>query len=108
MSAVNVYTDENNGKSASYEADDHNVSFLGELCSSCEGVSFSIASDENGSRLEAAFPFGEAVESQKQIGFDIRVTLISQLDKPISWSDQSHSQEITPSKFGTLTLVDTP
>ena len=107
LPAISIYTDRNNGKTTVYVADDHSYSFLGELCFSCDGVSSTMVSDENGSRLEAAFPLEEA-KAQEQIGFDIRVTLASQLDKPISWSDEANNQDTNTARFGTLTLVDAP
>ncbi len=53
------------------------------------------------------FPL-ESAKAGEEIGFDLRVTLASQLDKPISWSDEANNQDTNTSKFGMLTLVDMP
>jgi len=108
VQAIEVFIDENNGKTETYEDDDQHYVFKEDTCSSCENASFAVISDEDGSRLEAAFPLSAVTSTGGQVGFDIRVTLKSQPDSPISWNDRSHSQDADTSKYGTLNFVDAP
>lgn len=106
--AIDVFVDENNGKSKNYEADDRRYTFVGEACLSCEGVTFALVSDEDGSRLEAAFPLSAEPSIGDQVGFDLRITFGNQLNAPVSWNDRSNSQETDTSLYGTLIFVDSP
>jgi endo-1,4-beta-xylanase len=108
LPAIDIFIDENNGKTKDYENDDRCYTIVGDNCISCEDVNFAIVSDEEGSQLEAAFPLNAEADIGDQVGFDIRVTFSSQPDTPISWNDRSHSQDTDTSKYGTLTLVDAP
>jgi endo-1,4-beta-xylanase len=101
---VEVFIDENNGKTRSYERDDaryliqrdqkHNGSFEAR-----------VKQTETGYRVEAAIPLKSAATAGQQIGFDLRVTDASNPDAPLSWNDRTHSQNSDTSKFGTLTLT---
>jgi endo-1,4-beta-xylanase len=105
---IDVFIDENNGKTESYEEDDRHYSFVGDTCALCVEVTFSVASDGESSRLEAALPMSAEASFGDQVGFDIRVTFGSQLDVPISWNDRFHNQDTDTSNYGTLTFVDAP
>jgi endo-1,4-beta-xylanase len=101
---VEVFIDENNGKTRSYERDDaryviqrnqkHNGSF-----------ETRVKQTETGYRVEAAIPLKSAAAADQQIGFDLRVTDASNPSAPLSWNDTTHSQNSDTSKFGTLTLT---
>ena len=108
LPAIDVFIDENNGKTKNYEADDRHYTFVGDACISCEGVTFALVSDKDGSWLEAAFPWSTEVAIGGQVGFDLRVTFGSQLNAPVSWNDRSHTQDTDTSLYGTLNFVDSP
>jgi endo-1,4-beta-xylanase len=108
LQVIDVFIDENNGKTEAYEEDDRHYSFEGDTCVECDDVTFSVVSDGEGSRLEVAFPLSAEASIGDQVGFDVRVTFASQPDAPVSWNDRSHSQDTDTSKYGTLTFVDAP
>jgi endo-1,4-beta-xylanase len=104
--AVEVFIDENNAKTASYESDDRHYTFkFGERPPHGD-VFFFVWPKPGGYRLEAMFRLQESATTDRQIGFDLRVTDGSQPSAPISWNDPTHSQDTDTSKFGTLTLID--
>ncbi|MBN1303864.1 MAG: endo-1,4-beta-xylanase [Anaerolineales bacterium] len=106
LGAIDVYLDENNGKTDHYEEDDRHITFQGGDCSNCEGVVFAIDSGEDGMLLEAAIPLGTEADIQDEIGFDIRVAAAGQ--NPAAWNDRSLSQDADTSKYGTLKFIDAP
>jgi endo-1,4-beta-xylanase len=108
LDTIEVFIDENNGKTGTYEDGDQHFTFQDGECVACGDVTFSITTDENGSRLEAAFPLSEEAKIGKEIGFDLRITDGSQPDAPVSWNDKTHSQDTDTSKFATLTFADAP
>ncbi len=103
LDKIEIFIDENNGKTESYENDDRHFTFQDGECAACEGgITYSTAFKTDGYRLEAAFPLSAKASAGGQIGFDLRFTDGEQPDAPISWNDRSHSQDNDTSKFGTL------
>lgn len=104
--SVEVFIDQNNGKTTEPEADDRHYTFkLGSRPPRSE-VRFVTVPKWGGYRIEASFLLDEAAAVGRQIGFDIRVTDGRQPDTPISWNDITHSQESDTSKYGTLNLIE--
>ncbi len=103
--AVEVFIDENNGKTTSYESDDRHYTFKFGVHPP-PGVRLFVMPKRDGYRLEAAFPLSTTATVGRPIGFDLRVTDGSQPDTPIVWNDWTNSQDSDTSKFGTLTLID--
>jgi endo-1,4-beta-xylanase len=102
--SVEVFIDENNGKTTSYQSDDKHYTFkLGTPLP--RNVKFAVLPTRDGYRLEAAFPLSTAAAVGRQIGFDIRVTDGRRPSTPASWNDTTNSQNTDTSKFGTLTFT---
>jgi endo-1,4-beta-xylanase len=102
---VEVFIDDNNGKTPAYEADDmHYV--IKRDGPSPKGVKAKIKRHNGGYLVEAAFPLKMSGSINRHIGFDIRFTDARQPGAPISWNDPTNSQDADTSKFGTLTLID--
>jgi endo-1,4-beta-xylanase len=99
---VEVFVDQNNGKTETYEADDRYYTFP----SGTFLMDHVIITNTHGYMLEARLPLSETLEVDKRVGFDIRVTDGAMPDSPISWNDPTNSQLTDPSKFGTLVLID--
>jgi endo-1,4-beta-xylanase len=108
VQTIDVFIDENNGKTESYEDDDQHYTFEGDTCTFCEDIKFAVVADEGGSHLEAAFPLNLEARTGDQIGFDVQVTLGSHPEAPISWNDRSNNQDTDTSKYGILSFVDAP
>ncbi|MBN1428650.1 MAG: endo-1,4-beta-xylanase, partial [Anaerolineae bacterium] len=102
---VEIFIDENNGKTEAYEDDDRHYTF-GLNTRPPAGVKVFVWPKPGGYRLEAALPMQATATTGQKIGFDIRVTDGSHADAPLSWNDWSNSQDTDTSKFGTLTLID--
>jgi endo-1,4-beta-xylanase len=96
---VELYVDGNNGKTASYQADDKHYT-LTRNGAAADGMTYQIAQQPGGYTVEAKLPLVGALN--KQIGFDIRVT-DADTNTQASWSDFTNSQDTDTSKFGTLT-----
>jgi endo-1,4-beta-xylanase len=104
--AVDVFIDENNGKTETYESDDRHYTFkFGERPPRDE-VFFFVWPKPDGYRLEAAFVLSTTATIGVPLGFDLRITDGSQPDAPISWNDPTHSQDTDTSGFGTLRPVE--
>jgi endo-1,4-beta-xylanase len=103
---VEIYLDQNNGKTAAYEADDLHVVCRAAACDPAAGVTFSWKAAEDGYRLEAAFKLAEPSALGRQIGFDLRVTDGAQPDAPISWNDTTNGQDSSTANFGTLAFKE--
>jgi endo-1,4-beta-xylanase len=104
-----VFIDGNNGKTASYEDDDQHYSFQDGMCTNCDdSVTYSLSADETAGRLEAAFPLSSEASMGDEVGFDIRITLASQPDDPISWNDLTNSQESSTVNYGVMNLAEAP
>jgi endo-1,4-beta-xylanase len=102
--SVDVFIDDNNGKTPVYQADDahyviqRNGAHAGNFQASVKKLN-------DGYLVEAALPLRTPGAIGRQIGFDIRFRDASQPGAPISWNDLTNSQDTDTSKFGTLTLV---
>jgi endo-1,4-beta-xylanase len=100
---VEVFVDENNGKTASYEPDDAAYAFrrygLGN-----EPVRFRMRERNGGYELEAAIPITRALLRGAEVGFDVRVTDANR-GTVAAWNDFTQAQATDTSKFGTLSLV---
>lgn len=101
---VEVFIDDNNGKTAAYQLDDARYSFLRDGPAP-SGTTVSIKKTETSYRVEVAIPLKTAATEGRQIGFDIRVTNVSQPNAPISWNDLTHNQDTNTANWSTLTLV---
>ncbi|MFN2282907.1 MAG: endo-1,4-beta-xylanase, partial [Anaerolineae bacterium] len=99
---VEVFIDQNNGKTATYEGDDRYYTFPSETFL---GMNFVIMTDTQGYVLEARLPLTATLAPGTRLGFDVRVTDGSD-DSVLSWNDPTHSQLTNPSQFGTLVLID--
>ncbi|MFL6140325.1 MAG: endo-1,4-beta-xylanase [Labedaea sp.] len=100
--AVEIFVDQNNGKSPAYQADDarYRVSRFG-----LHGLGFRAETREvpNGYRVEAAIPLRPSGATDRAVGFDLR--LRDGRRSPISWNDNLSGQDSDTSRWGTLTLV---
>jgi endo-1,4-beta-xylanase len=101
---VEVFIDDNNGKTPDYQADDaHYTIRRGRPHAS--GFSASVKPVSGGYLVQAALPLRTAGATGRQIGFDIRFRDASDADAPTSWNDSTNAQDADTSRFGTLTLV---
>jgi len=99
---VEVFVDQNNGKTETYEGDDRYYTFPSETFL---GMNFVIITDTQGYVLEAKLPLTATLAPGTRLGFDVRVTDGSD-GSVLSWNDPTHSQLTNPSQFGTLVLID--
>jgi endo-1,4-beta-xylanase len=104
--SIEVFIDENNGKTETYEGDDRHYTFQHGTRPPRREVFFFVRPKPDGYRLEAAFVLSPTATVDQQIGFDLRITDGSQPGVPLSWNDPTHSQDTDTSKFGTLTLKE--
>ena len=110
---VDVFVDENNAKTTSYQADDAQYTFerLGfhrhdhGRRHRCRQVRFLVLPRPGGYRLEAAIPLERTLAVGDEVGFDIRVT-DADTGAVVSWNDFTLGQETDTSEFGTLQLVE--
>jgi len=100
---VEVFVDENNGKTASYEADDAAYAFRRHGAGN-EPVRFRLRERAGGYELEAAIPITRTLVSGAEVGFDVRVTDANR-GTVVAWNDFTLDQATDTSKFGTLSLV---
>jgi endo-1,4-beta-xylanase len=102
--AVDIFVDENNAKSTTYQAGDvhFQVQRDGRHTPGLRAVTERIS---GGYRVEAAIPLQAASTTGRQIGFDLRVrdAATGQL---MSWNDNQSGQDTDTSRWGTLTLTD--
>jgi endo-1,4-beta-xylanase len=103
---IDIFIDENNSKSATYDADDVHYTFQNGVCSPTVGVTCTAQTMAGGYMLEAAFPFSMTASTGITVGFDIRITDNSQPGSPTSWNDPTNGQDSTLASCGTLTLID--
>ncbi|HEV2779989.1 MAG TPA: endo-1,4-beta-xylanase [Actinophytocola sp.] len=101
---VDLFVDQNNGKTPAYEPDDARYRVLR---NGGHGPGFRAATRPTalGYRLEAAIPLRPSGTLDRSVGFDIRVRDASNPTAPVSWNDNSHGQETDTSRWATLTLV---
>ncbi|CAM4464905.1 endo-1,4-beta-xylanase [Paenibacillus tarimensis] len=100
---VELFVDDNNGRTAAYEADDKHYT-LHRSRKSVSGVSYNVKERSGGYRLEASIPITAAMENGLK-GFDIRITDADTTGAQVSWSDTTASQQSDTSRFGELKLV---
>jgi endo-1,4-beta-xylanase len=101
---VEVFVDENNGKTTTYEADDAAYSFK-RFASFAGGRSpLRVTPLRDGYRVEAALPVSRALAIGSEVGFDLRVT-DARTGTVVAWNDFTLDQDTDTSKFGTLALV---
>jgi endo-1,4-beta-xylanase len=101
---VDLFIDENNGKTGTYQSDDARYRVRRDGSSSA-GLDAKVEKTATGYRVEAAIPLKAGAALDRQIGFDMRFTDASDSGAPISWNDTTHRQNTDTSKWGTLTLV---
>ncbi|MDQ0115472.1 endo-1,4-beta-xylanase [Paenibacillus harenae] len=106
--AVEVFIDENNGKTTSYEADDMKYTFLRSGANPHKPAEYKAVKSATGYVIEASIPLASAALAQT-IGFDIRIADRSGSDTALtSWNDIHHKQDADTSGFGELELIEGP
>ncbi len=70
--AVEVYIDENNGKTNAYEADDKKYTFRRSGANPHKPAEYKAVKTEKGYRIEASIPV-DGAQTGKEIGFDVRI-----------------------------------
>ncbi|MGE5548968.1 MAG: endo-1,4-beta-xylanase, partial [Bacteroidota bacterium] len=101
---VEVFIDADNKKTAAYEPDDKRYEFRRDDKSPGAAYRAVNYNDGGGYQIEAKIPLAGAAVG-KQIGFDLRVTDADKVFAVASWNDCAHSQNVNPSRFGTLNLA---
>lgn len=115
--SVEVFIDENNGKTSAYEDDDkqyrinyeNKQSFNGTKCVA-ENVTSDVFVTEDGYRVVAAFKWTDlAPVAGDKVGFDVQVNDADNSGKrtgTINWADGTGNGWSSPSVFGTIILSD--
>ena len=103
---VDLFIDQNNGKTAAYEADDLHITCANGGCTPSENIKFAMKATGDGYRLEAAVKLDKASAVGREIGFDLRVTDGAVPNAPISWNDSTNGQDTGTANFGTLTFAE--
>ena len=107
---VEIYIDENNGKTFLYQDDDSQYRITYDKKASSEDIKFAVVDTEDGYMIEAAFPFKTIKPTVNTIiGFDAQVN-----DDPgtgareaiSAWNDYDNVAYQDTSVFGELTLVE--
>jgi endo-1,4-beta-xylanase len=104
--AVDIFIDQNNGKTKAYEEDDLHITCREGGCTPADGAEFVWKTAADGYQLEAAFKLDKLSTLGKQIGFDLRVTDGARPDSPVSWNDTTNGQDASTANYGTLTFVE--
>lgn len=106
---VELFLDENNGKTTAYQPDDRKIS-LPRSGSGTEGVSFTSTEREGGYIIEARIPLVSVKGAAgAELGLDIRVSDAGVPDSvPAYWNDRSRSQDTDTSHYGVLRLSAMP
>ncbi|NQX44382.1 endo-1,4-beta-xylanase [Paenibacillus tritici] len=106
---VEIFLDENNGKTSAYEPDDRKIT-LQRSGSGTEGVGFTSTEREGGYTLEAKIPLVSISGSAGlEMGLDIRVSDAGVPNAvPAYWNDRSRSQDTDTSRYGVLRLAAMP
>ncbi len=110
---LEVFVDENNAKTTSYEDDDAQYVFerfgFGRHGHGrrhrCQPVRFHVLPRPGGYRVEAAIRLERELAVGDLVGFDVRVTDFD-TGAVVSWNDFTLGQEADTSEFGTLRLVE--
>ncbi|MBN2118668.1 MAG: endo-1,4-beta-xylanase [Anaerolineales bacterium] len=103
---VEIFLDQDNTKSGSYEDDDLHFTCRDGTCTPSEDIQYAVQATAVGYRVEAALKLSEAASVGRQIGFDIRITDGSVPNVPIMWNDLTDSQDTTTANFGTILLAE--
>ena len=101
---VEVFVDENNGKTPVYEADDAAYSFRRYRLGNAPARFRTLELSGGRYEVQAAIPIARALATGAEVGFDIRVTDANG-GATIAWNDFTLSQATDTSRFGTLVLV---
>lgn len=105
---VEVFIDENNGKTTFYEADDQKYTFSRSGANPHKPAEYKAVKTDTGYVIEATMPLASAALDQT-IGFDIRIADRSGSDTGLtSWNDIHHKQDADTSGFGELELIEGP
>lgn len=101
---VEVFIDETNGKTATYQKDDKHIMFR-RNGKRARGATYRIREYDGGYLLEASISTHE-LSLDQEVGFDLRITDTARDKEPvvISWNDLTHSQNQDTSKYGVLQL----
>ena len=100
---VEVFVDENNGKTPAYEEDDAAHVFRRNRLGN-DPVRFRFHERPGGYDLDAAIPIARELALGAEVGFDVRVR-DAEAQAVAAWNDFTLSQETDTSKFGTLVLI---
>ena len=101
---VDIFVDQNNGKTGTYEADDRKYQVL-RVGLHGLGFTASTRATDTGYRVEAAIPLKPDGAVNRKIGFDIRIRDASG-NTTASWNDNHQGQDTDTSRWGTLSLID--
>lgn len=106
---VELYIDENNDKSGTFEPDDRKFE-ISRLDKETEGIQTTVRSVPAGYTVEAAIPWSTIqAEPDSLIGFDIRVTDGSGPEPVrIYWNDRTLGQDTDTSRYGIIRLASMP
>ena len=115
--SIEVFIDENNGRTGGYEEDDKQYrisfndyhSFNGEKCLE-ENMKSSVVVNDNGYTVEAAFKWTDITpEAGTQIGLELQVndaTSLGERSGTLSWADDTGTCYMNPAMFGHADLVE--
>ncbi|MBV9791691.1 MAG: endo-1,4-beta-xylanase, partial [Chloroflexi bacterium] len=101
---IDVFVDENNNKTSSYQPDDARYT-IGRDRYQSRGVDAKVSKTATGYHVEAAIRLKSSLAENQSIGFDIRFTDGSRPDAPRSWNDTGNRQDTDTSTWGTLRLL---
>ncbi len=115
--SLEVFIDENNAKSSSYQEDDKQYrinyvnehSFNGTKCVE-ENIESAAVVTDDGFRIEAAFKWTDITPAVgSKVGFELQINDANASGKrsgTLSWADKSGNGYASPEVFGTILLVD--
>src|SRR5262249_31522066 len=103
---IEIYVDENNGKTTNYEADDARYIFdrAGRGRGPLGDFQFRIVKRPKGYRIEAELPVTRALDAAAEVGFDDPL-VDADAGTRAAWNDFTPSQDTDTSKWGTRSLV---
>jgi endo-1,4-beta-xylanase len=102
--AVDLFVDQNNGKTTAYEADDARYR-VWRNGSHGPGFDAEAKPTPTGYRVEAAIPLRPSGALDRQVGFDLRIRDARNPSAPVSFNDNANGQDTDTSRWATLTLV---
>jgi endo-1,4-beta-xylanase len=103
---IDLFIDQNNGKTAAYEDDDLHIICRNGACTPSDNIEFSLKETGDGYRLEAAVKLAKAPAIGREIGFDLRVTDSAAQNAPISWNDSTNGQDTGTANYGTIAFAE--